>query len=204
MTWVPACCTAIPLTTLGLNFHFFIALKADESNTLGGLDWTTFGEETEPSGSTINFTFTHPSTPARSSFLGYWGFILTKGMTCEFPPTWGPKKAPLKSVGTDISGNSISKFGTWGGADNSGVTNSGGGGFLGGSGLSGIVLDFYFNEVSFLSLIKSTTLNEFSFFNDSELGFTIYARVIKKTIDDKKPIICPEYFLIIFSCDWNF
>ena len=82
--------------------------------------------------------------------------------------------------------------------DNSGVTNSGGGGFFGGSGLSGIVLDFSFSEVSFFNLMKSTTLNEFSFFNDSELGLTIYARVMKNTIDDKKPIICPEYFLIIF------
>ena len=114
------------------------------------------------------------------------------------------KKAPLKSVGTEISGNSISRLGTWGGADNSGVTNSGGGGFFGGSGLSGMVLDFSFKEVSFFNLMKSTTLNEFSFFNDSELGFTIYARVIKNTIDDKKPIICPEYFLIIFCRYWNF
>ena len=102
----------------------------------------------------MNFTFTHPSTPAKSSFLGYWGLILTKGITWEFPPVCGPKKAPLKSVGTEISGNSISRLGTWGGADNSGVTNSGGGGFFGGSGLSGMVLDFSFKEVSFFNLIS--------------------------------------------------
>ena len=47
--------------------------------------------------------------------------------------------------------------------------NQGGGGFLGGSGLSGIVLDFSFNEVSFFNLIKSTTLKEFSFFKDSAM-----------------------------------
>ena len=32
---MPSCWTATPLTTLGLNFHFLIALKADESKTLG-------------------------------------------------------------------------------------------------------------------------------------------------------------------------
>ena len=127
---MPSCWTATPLTTLGLNFHFLIALKADESKTLGGLDWTTLGDETEPSGSTVNRTLTHPSTPANNSFLGYWGLILTKGITWELPPWfWGPKNAPLKSVGTEISGNSISRFGAWGGACNSGVGKSGGGGF---------------------------------------------------------------------------
>ena len=36
--------------------------------------------------------------------------------------------------------------------DNSGVGKSGGGGFFGGSGLSGMALDFSFKEVSFLIL----------------------------------------------------
>ncbi len=61
----------MPFTTFGLNFHFLIALNADESKTLGGFDATTFGEDTDPSGSTVNLTFTHPSTPASNSFLGY-------------------------------------------------------------------------------------------------------------------------------------
>ena len=66
--------------------------------------------------------------------------------------------------------------------DNSGVTNSGGGGFFGGSGLSGMALDFSFKEVSFFNLIKSTTLNEFSFFNDQSLVLQYMLIIIKKQL----------------------
>ena len=51
-------------------------------------------------------------------------------------------------------------MGAFGGAFSSGVASSGGGGFFGGGGLSGIDLNFSFSDVSFFSLIKSTTLNE--------------------------------------------
>ena len=51
-------------------------------------------------------------------------------------------------------------MGAFGGAFSSGVASSGGGGFFGGVGLSGIDLNFSFSDVSFFSLIKSTTLNE--------------------------------------------
>ena len=54
-----------------------------------------------------------------------------------------------------ISGNSIFKFGKVGGAWSSGVTKSGGGGFFGGSGLSGIVLDFSLRDESFFNLINN-------------------------------------------------
>ena len=68
---------------------------------------------------------------------------------------------------------------------------TGGGGFFGGSGLSGIVLDFSLSEESFLSLIKSTTLNEFSVFRTSEPGLTIYANS-KKIISGLKEGMIPD------------
>ena len=83
------------------------------------------------------------------------------------------------------------RFGNVGGAVSSGVTKSGGGGFLGGSGLSGIVLDFSLSDESFFNLIKSTTLKEFSVLSDSLDGFTIYAKVTKNKKAKIKPIICP-------------
>ena len=49
---------ATPLMTLGRNFHFFIAVSAARSKTLGGLDSTTLGLETVPSSFTVNLTLT--------------------------------------------------------------------------------------------------------------------------------------------------
>jgi hypothetical protein len=57
--------------------------------------------------------------------------------------------------------------------------------------LSGIVLDFSLRDESFFNLIKSTTLNEFSVFNASLAGLTIYANITKKRKAKIKPTICP-------------